>query len=293
LGGRVDNSFRSAQVLGDLVHQVKPLLAVHLAAVAEASGLTLAQTGAAFRGLRDAGFRFQRESVSLTEGLEGIVATGGAGFELAVVVLLADALQGGRALVAMEAAVRRLHDWPPTLRAAVANGLQRAGALGLLRLAVEPADCVTRGAGEVAEALLRVARSMRRDELYAVAERGADLTEDFAGLMAGIGQNDGIFAKGAVLELIELGARLPKQAGYEGCTALLLLNALHEGRGGFETRWQEQGAVYCGLQPSRRDAVLAGVRYLYETDRAFLRDQAVQGADRLGEGAIIPVVEEL
>jgi hypothetical protein len=39
--------------------------------------------------------------------------------------------------------------------------------------------------------------------------------------------------------------------------------------------------------------VLAGVRYLYETDRAFLRDQAVEGADRLGEGAIIPVVEEL
>ncbi len=289
-----DNSFRAAQVLGDLVHQVKPLLAVHLAAVAGASGLSLAQTGQAFRDLRDDGFRFRRpEALPLLVGLEAIASTGGAGVELAVVVLLADALQGGRGLVGIEAAVQRLRDWPASLRAAVANGLLRAAELGLLRLEVAPADCVTRGAGEVAEALLRVARSMRRDEIYAVAERGADLTADFAALMAGIGENDGIFPQGAVFDLIELGARLPKQPGYEGCTAILLLNAVHSGRGGFETRWQEQGAVYCALQPSRRDAVLAGIRYLYETDRGFLSDQAVQGADRLGEGAIIPVVEEL
>lgn len=293
-----DNSFRAAQVLADLRHQVKPLLALHLAAVAGASGLTLAQTGEAFRVLRDDGFRFRRdEALPLLAGLQAIAQTGGAGFELAVVVLLADALQGGRGLAGMEVAAGRLRDWPPSLRAAVANGLLRAGEVGLLRPEAMPAaaDCVTRRSAEIAEALLRVARSMRHDELYAVAERGADLTAGFAGLMAGIGQRDGIFAGMAGFDAVELGARLPKQAGYEGCTAILLLNAVQEGKGRcwFEARWQEQGAVYCTLQPSRRDAVLAGVRHLYETDRGFLRDAAVQGAARLGEGAIIPVVEDL
>jgi hypothetical protein len=274
-----DNSFRSAQVVGDLVHHVKPLLAVHLGAVSQASGLTPAETGAAFRGLRDDGFRFREQGAALRLGLEAIAATGAEGFELAVVVLLVDAVQGGRAFAASEMAAQRLGGWPATLRAAVAQGL------GL--------DGVTRGAAEIAEALLRVARSMRRDELYAVAERGGDLTADFAALMQGIGQRDGIMS-GAALEVVELGARLPKQVGYEGCTAILLLNALYQGDGrGFAARWQEQGAVYCALQPSRRDAILAGVRYFYETDPGFLADQPVQGASRLGEGAIIPVVEDL
>lgn len=274
-----DNSFRLAQVVGDLVHHVKPLLAVHLGAVATASGLTLAETGAAVRGLRDGGFRFDAEGAALRAGLEAILATGGAGYELAVVLLLADAVQGGQDFAGRGLAVQRLGGWPATLRAAVAQGLGLEG--------------VTRGAAEIAEALLRVARSMRRDELYAVAERGGDLAADFAALMEGIGQRDGIMS-GAVLEVVELGARLPKQAGYEGCTAILLLNALHQGEGrGFAARWQEQGAVYCALQPSRRDAILAGVRYFYESDAGFLADQPVLGAGRLGEGAIIPVVEDL
>jgi hypothetical protein len=293
-----DNSFRSAQAVGDLLHHVKPLLALHLVAVAEASGLTLAQTGKAFRALRDDGFRFQRDEVlPLLAGLETISEAKAEGIELAVVVLLADALQRGRVLAGMDWAARHLRDWPASLRSAVANGLVRAGELGLLRLEALPTteDCLTRGVAEIAEALLRVARSMRRDELYAVAERGADLAQDFADLMEAIGQRDGIFAAGAAFDLIELGAQLPKQAGYEGCTAVLLLNALHlgDGRAWFASRWQEQGAVYCALQPSRRDAILAGIRYLYETDRGFLRDHAVQTASRLGGGAIIPVVEDL
>lgn len=274
-----DNSFRLAQVVGDLVHHVKPLLAVHLGDVARASGLSLAETGAAVRDLRDGGFRFGAEESALRAGLEAILATGGAGYELAVVLLLADAVQGGQDFAGRGLTLQRLDGWPDTLRAAVAQGLGVEGA--------------TRGAAEIAEPLQRVARSMRRDELYAVAERGADLTADFAALMEGIGQRDGIMS-GAVLEVVELGARLPKQVGYEGCTAILLLNALHQGEArGFAARWQEQGAVYCALQPSRRDAILAGVRYFYETDAGFLADQPVLGAGRLGEGAIIPVVEDL
>lgn len=283
-----DNSFRKAQAVGDLIHHVKPLLARHLAVVAQASGLTLAETGAAFRGLRDDGFRFRREeALPLLAGLEAIAATGAEGFELAVTVLLAEAVRSGRDVPGMALALQRLGAWPATLRAAVVNGAMWLGAVP------EAADCVTRGKAEIAEALVRVARSMRRDELYAVAERGANLSADFAALMEGIGQRDGIMS-GAALEVVELGARLPKQVGYEGCTAILLLNALHQGEGrGFAARWQEQGAVYCALQPSRRDAILSALRYFYETDPEFLADQPVQGAGRLGEGAIIPVVEDL
>ncbi|MGV8952415.1 MAG: hypothetical protein ACOH2M_15015, partial [Cypionkella sp.] len=109
---------------------------------------------------------------------------------------------------------------------------------------------------------------------------------------------DGIFAPGDARYpalVVEQTAVLPKRAGFEGSTAILLLNALQSGdaAGWFAQRWPVQGAVYCALQPSRRDAILGGVRFLYESDRDFCRDWLVDSAGRLGEGATIPFVTSL
>ncbi|WP_054008163.1 hypothetical protein [Cypionkella psychrotolerans] len=303
----MSDSFRTMQAVSDLVHHVKPLLAQHLAVVAEASGLGLRETGEAFARLRDDGFRFQcDETLALLDGLETIAISQAEGFDLAVVVLLTDILQrrrvSGLLTEAWEDACNRLRDWPATLRAAVANGLRRAVELSAIKLQMPPtdADCQTHQPAEIAESLLRIARSMRRDELHAVAgaDHGCDIEKHFAALMDVIGKRDGIFPEGEVWypsEVIELTANVPNSPGFEGCTAILLLNAMAHGdrTGWFDFRWPLHGAAYCALRPSTRDPILAGIRHIYETDANFLCMEVVNLSGRLGEGATIPVVDDL
>lgn len=301
------DSFRTAQAVSDLVHHVKPLLAQHLASVAEASGLTLPQTGEAFRALRDDGFRFQRdETLPLLDGLERIAMSEAKGFDLAAVVLLADALQSlhgsaGFADICAKTCLA-LRAMPATLRAALANGLVQADCLDILHLAVPPSpeDCLTRTAPEIAEPLLRIARSMRPDELLSVsqADYGNDGAAHQRALRAVIGERDGILLPSETWipsEVIELTSHDPSMPGHAGCTAILLLNVLQKGdvQGWFGFRWEKQGAVYCGLQPSRRDPILAAIRHLYESDRHFLHDFYPDLAGRLSEGALIPVIDDL
>ncbi|MDZ4312213.1 MAG: hypothetical protein U1A24_16815 [Cypionkella sp.] len=301
----MSDSFRVMQAVSDLVHHVKPLLAQHLAAVAEASGMTLREAGEAFARLRDDGFRFQRdETLPLLDGLEAIAISQAEGFDLAVVVLLADVLQRrqvSRLLAEVwDEACKRLWGWPATLRAAAANGLRRAVELGAIPLATPPADadCQTRQTNEIAEHLLQIVRSMRRDELEAVAqaEHGRDAAPHLAALREVIALHDGIMGPDHYWfpsEVVELTAHVASAPGFAGCTAILLLNAMREGdrRGWINFRWEPLGAAYCVLQPSRRDPILAGIRYIYETDPEFCALSPRKA--RLGEGTTIPVVDDL
>lgn len=293
------DSFRTAQAVSDLVHHVKPLLTQHLASVAEASGLTLAQTGEAFRALRDDGFQFQRNEVlPLLDGLEKIAIQQGKGFELAVVVLLADVLlrraPSGLLTEAWAKTGRLLRDWPATLRAAVANGLLRAAKQHHLQLGSPPArgDCLTYSAVEVSEPLLRVARAMHRHELEAIAlaDHGANAEVYAEALMETLAKLEGIFPKEGVspFEVVNLTSFDIESSAFAGCTAILLLNAVKAGSDD-GLHWQNYGAAYCALKPSQRDAILAGYRYIYEFDQHF----SVDVAGRLGVGATIPVVDDL
>ncbi|MBC7737362.1 MAG: hypothetical protein H7245_09135, partial [Candidatus Saccharibacteria bacterium] len=260
------------------------------------------------------GFRFLAdETLPLLVGLETIAIADRAGFSLAVVILLADLVQGGRPAPLLsevwETAQARLPTWPATLRAAVANGLRRCVELGLLDLERPPgdADCVTRPAKEVAEALVRVARSMNPNELLAVAQadRGDDVQQHLAALRQVIGQRDGIFPAGETwfpAEVVELVSHVPGSLGYEGCTAILLLNALATGdeAGWFDFRWVRQWPEYCALRSSTRDPVLAGIRHLYETDPDFLSAYFISAPDDASGARYggwncvpIPVVEDL
>lgn len=286
-----DPGFRTRQAVADLVAHVKPLLPPSFGVVAKAAGLTIVQTGEAIQLLRDDQFTFCRdETFALLDGLESLAVAQGEGFGLAVVILLADLLQTRQASRAMPevwtAAQVRLRGWPETLRAAAANGLRRAVELGLIaREPGVPADRMTRAAGVIAEPLLRIARAMRPDELLTVADLGEDIETDLDALKSVIRHQRGIFGTdGPPVAGVELVANTPGAPGFEGCTALMLLNALQTGdfRGWVASRWETQGAAYCTLRASARDPVLAAVRYVYETDPSFAPG-----------GIPIPVVHDL
>ena len=301
-----DSSFRTWQAVSDLIHHVGPLLGQHLAVLARAMGVTPREVGTAVALLRDDGFAFRRDAtLGLMDGAERVAIEGGAGFDLAVVLLLADLLQSRAAQPLLadvwpEAAVR-LRGWPATLRAAVAKGLIRARELGLVQMdPIDPGLGVTRRADEIADHLLQIARSMRREELWAVtqADRGHDAERHHAALVECIARRDGIFLADETWfpsEVVELVAHDPKHPGHAGCTAILLLNVLKHGDGqdwiGY--RWQHQAAAYIGLKPSQRDPILAGVRYVYETEEAFLESAKVDFNPAAAAGRAIPVVDVL
>ena len=301
-----DSSFRTWQAVSDLIHHIKPLLGLHLGRVAQAVGATPGAVGLAVGHLRNDGFAFRREAtLALMDGLETIAIGGEAGFDLAVVVLLADLLQSRTPAPLLAdvwpEAVLRLPYWPDTLRAAVANGLVRARELGLIVL--DPPDaalCLTRPADDIAGHLLQIARSMRPDELQAVAQAdyGNDAQRHLDALRACISRRDGIFLPDEGCdpsEVVELVAHGPGQPGHPGCTAILLLNVLQTGdlQDWFGFRWPAQAPAYCALKPSQRDPILAGIRYLYETDAHFLDGATVDFNRAHTAGLTIPVVDEL
>lgn len=301
-----DGSFRTWQAVADLAHHIGPMLTLHLGALARAMGVTPRAAGDAVRLLRDDGFAFRAEgTLALMDGIETLAIEGGRGFDLAVVMLLADLLQsrtpqGLMADVWAKAAVE-LRGWPDTLRAAVAHGLVRARELGLVEMdPLDPALGVTRGADEIAGHLLQIARSTRRDEWRVVAagDYGNDVERHHAALLDCIGKRDGLFEPGEVWfpsEVVELSSLIPGAPGHAGCTALLLLNALHrgDGQGWFDERWAGLGAAYSALKPSQRDPILAGIRHLYETDEHFMGNSTVDFSAAGGAGLAIPVVEGL
>ena len=302
----IDTSFRTWQVVADLVHHVKPLLPSAFGALANASGLTIVQTGEAVQMLRDDGFTFSPdETFALLDGLEALAVAQGEGFELAVVVLLADLLQTRQGSVLLAetwaAAGIRLRVWPDTLRAAVANGLKRAVELGLIALdAPFPSDCVTYEAVVITEPLLRIARAMRPDELISVAHEhyGRDVEQHMAALKDAIRNGAGLFPEGEPwhpVEVVSLVGHVAESSGFEGCTALLLLNAISGRfrREYFTFCWKGLGPAYCLLRPSARDPILAGIRHIYETDPKFMEDELFDVGERHLPGHLIPVVHDL
>lgn len=283
---------RLPQAVADLAFQIKALLPASLGDIAAASGQSLAETGASFRVLRDDQYRFQAvQTQPLYQGLLQIALAQGQGFQLCAVILLADVLQ--RETAAPELAAfwpmlqARLQDQPAVLRAALANGLRQAAAKRLIVLPgpLLPLLCLTRGAAEIAPALLRVARAMRHHEIYAVCAAGPDLQASHAGLIASITEQDGILLpipRGVVWQA----ARQPDALGFAGCTALLALNALHGAvlPADFAALWADFSVATLALPPSKRDPICAAYRFVYEQEAGFAPASS---------GFALPVVEEL
>ncbi|MBD3679164.1 MAG: hypothetical protein HUJ27_12300 [Rhodobacteraceae bacterium] len=199
-----------------------------------------------------------------------------------VAVLLADALQDGIARGTLDVVARSTDGAPPSLRAALVNGwlmLREQHALGYPSpdLRFSPEDRVTRPAEKILPALRAIARELKEPTLTSVAKAdyGMDWEEHRSALLEVLFEQDCLFTEDqswTPSEVVELVAHVRSSPGFVPCTSILLVNALVQGDhvDWFPFRWEGHAPDYRALPPRVRGPILAGIRYLYESDPHFL-----------------------
>ena len=240
--------------------------------------------------LHDRGCRFESDAdLALYETL-ALAATEPdhpSAFTTATAVLLADLLQNGLGPDRLDWHFDMFADsyraLPDAARAAIFNGYWAArvyGHMGILppELPITAEDRITRPAETILPNLKALAKRLTPDERESVSKSdyGCDVEEHLAALNLVIDQQDCLFAEEGQRwypsEVIELVAHVADTPGFVGCTAILLVNALThgDGMGWFDYRWENLGNAYKGLPEGARDPILAGLRFLYESDPNFL-----------------------
>ena len=208
-------------------------------------------------------------------------------FTAATAILLADLLQGGLGPDRLDWHVERFADdyraLPDIARAAIFNGFWTArtyGQMGILppALPITTEDRITRPAEVILPRLKALAKGMPPHERESVsrADYGCGADDHLAALNLVIDEQDCVFAETGQhwypSEVVELVAHVADTPGFVGCTAILLVNALMRGdlMGWFDYRWESLGDAYNALPGGARIPILAGLRYLYESDPDFM-----------------------
>lgn len=236
--------------------------------------------------IRDSACHIETENeAKCYEALASEALEAGANAEIAVAVLVANELQhglwSGDAKELAEFSTERLKRSSPAIRSAILRGLDT-----LERSAVqyEPATYLlpnesrlSREMNQIIPKLCDVARSIDQQTLAQVAasDRGYLKDEHLAALKEVLSDEECRFPKDEVWvpsEVVELVAHVRGALGFVQCTALLLANALpvRDRMGWFDFRWENLGKEYNTLPDSTRSPILAGIRYLYESDSEFL-----------------------
>lgn len=162
----------------------------------------------------------------------------------------------------------------PPIRSALMNGFEQARLHAVVSDAIYPtiSDRTTYSATQVLPPLIELARSLTAGERVEIAKAdyGADVDQQVEGLNRLLDTPDCRFPKGESwfpLEVIELISHQPENAGFIGCTALVLINAIYDGdfREHSSSRWKAHSSVYQNLEMSARGAILSGFRHIYET----------------------------
>lgn len=206
------------------------------------------------------------------------------GADLAVAMIVSNELQRGLWSEASrdfaEMALDQIRVSPRSLRSAILRGLDGVANYSYSHEPTEyflPEESrLTRAAEQVLPKLCEIARSMdwQTRKSVAAADYGCDVERHFEALNDVLSSDTCLFPKGEVWypnEVVELVSYVRSTPGFVPCTALLLANAL-QGRdnvGWFEFRWSKLAADYSDLPKSARAPILAGLRFLYETDEDF------------------------
>jgi len=223
-----------------------------------------------------------------------------------VAVLVANDLQrglwSGDAREFGEASVERIQDASPKLRSAILRGLDT---LEDFEHKYEPASYLlssesrlTRSKEEMVTKLCHIARGMdpRTRKEVAAADYGYRTEEYLDALNDVLSSGDCRFPKNDSMspsEVVNLVAYVRDRPGFVRCTALLLANAIPtlDEKGWFAFRWERLAVDYNALPDGVRGPILAGIRYLYEADKDFLRysDRKDWDPVRSSKSMILPV----
>lgn len=204
-----------------------------------------------------------------------------AAFDVATALLLADRLRGGRGPDDLywhwDALSVHYQRSEPVARAAILNGFIECQAMGRLPAGtVDVAPLSAVDPDRVRIDLRELARGEGEEVLISIArlDDGRDAGAHFAALREVIRGQDLVmrvsqgWVPGGVVERASLD---PGHPGFLAATAILLSTALARGddQGWFDERWEKLASAYDALPAPQREAVMAGVRYLYESDAGF------------------------
>jgi hypothetical protein len=219
------------------------------------------------------------------ERLASIALGSAEGADIAVAVLVANDLQQGMwcgdTKELAEAATERVRHAPLRLRTAILRGLDALEDFAFRHEPTEyflPKECrLTRHMDQILPKLCHLARRTDQPTLKSIAASnyGDKIEKHLEALNNVLSREDCRFSEDEYWypsEVVELVAHVRRTQGFVQCTALLLANALptNDAMGWFEFRWERLAIEYNKLPHSVRPPILAGIRYLYESDNEFI-----------------------
>lgn len=302
---RPDLTFRQAQAVHDLLHVVRG-----------AGPADLGPPGAVADLLDQRAGRFETDNdlELYIRVAERAADPSSPSFLAATALLLADRLQNGLGADALDAHPERYADRfraaPPAGRAAIVHGFIEDAESNRYAtaysdpsksayLSFAPEDRLTRSADALLPALKRIAHDLLGPDLSSVAaaDYGDRAEQHREALVAVLREQDCLFTDEQSWfpsEVVELVAHVRSTPGFVGCTALLLVNAIATGdpQDWFSFRWENLAEDYHALPKSVGAPILAGIRYLYESDAHFLGYYTRTYDPILTPERLIPVVSD-
>ncbi len=161
---------------------------------------------------------------------------------------------------------------PAAIRSAIMNGLKEAKNDSLVSpdIHLEPNDGLTTEKYDIVEPLLTIAKQLTVGERGEIAKNdyGCDVARHLAALDALLSKKHCRFQDTWFpAEVVELASNHPSSVGFEGCTALVLVNAIYSDDrvDNAAFRWMNNRPAYQELELALREPILRAFRYLYES----------------------------
>ena len=167
---------------------------------------------------------------------------------------------------------------PRTEKAAYMNAFREVGPYGYDQIdpPVDATHCLSEDRGSILAPLRAIAESATDDELQAIssADRGDQAEEHYKKLVEVIRERECVVSPDdhwTPLETIQLRSHTPGNVGHLVAFDVLLITSIVHGDrySDIEFRWERQYAELNKLPACTRAPILAGIRYLYESDREW------------------------
>lgn len=184
---------------------------------------------------------------------------------------------------------------PAKIRAAIMNSLRNAQNCDLVHpdISIDAQDCLTNKREEVVAPLLTLAQSLTPKERIEIAKAdyGYEVDIFLAALNDLLASDDCRFRDSWYpAEVVELVSHVPGTIGFEGCTALVLANAIYDGDGvgNASFRWEGLGSTYQDLRLEVRTPFLRAFRHLYEEVPDWAPFWGTRKSGRMTRDQLIP-----